>query len=121
MFLNEEKSARLLDQIEANIRDKGLAGIDFDFEYLLKEYGEAYAAFIRKTSQRLNPEGYIVMVAAAPKTYAEQPGLLYEGHNYRLLGEAANLVLLMTYEWGYTYGPGPSHRRSLCRPLSMEL
>lgn len=105
VFRDAEKSERLLDQIEATIREKGLAGIDFDFEYLLAEDKEAYAAFIRKTSLRLNPSGYIVMVAAAPKTYADQPGQLYEGHDYRLLGEAANLVLIMTYEWGYTYGP----------------
>ena len=30
---------------------------------------------------------------------------LYEGKDYRALGEAADHVLLMTYEWGYTYGP----------------
>ena len=34
-----------------------------------------------------------------------QTGLLYEGKDYGLLGEAADYVLLMTYEWGYTYGP----------------
>ena len=32
-------------------------------------------------------------------------GLLYEGHDYSKLGEAADRVLAMTYEWGYTYGP----------------
>ena len=42
-------------------------------------------------------------VALAPKTSAEQPGLLYEGKDYGGLGEAANQVLLMTYEWGYSY------------------
>ncbi len=30
---------------------------------------------------------------------------MYEGHDYRALGEVADSVLLMTYEWGYTYGP----------------
>jgi len=40
----------------------------------------------------------------APKTSVTQPGVLYEGHDYKALGEAANAVLLMTYEWGYTYG-----------------
>ena len=44
-------------------------------------------------------------MALAPKTYAQQPGVLYEGHDYAALGEAADAVLLMTYEWGYTYGP----------------
>ena len=41
----------------------------------------------------------------APKTSADQPGLLYEGKDYRALGMIANSVLVMTYEWGYTYGP----------------
>jgi len=31
--------------------------------------------------------------------------VLYEGKDYRALGEAADHLLLMTYEWGYTYGP----------------
>lgn len=30
---------------------------------------------------------------------------MYEGKDYALLGSAADSVLLMTYEWGYTYGP----------------
>ena len=45
--------------------------------------------------ERLNPAP--VIVALAPKTYADQPGLLYEGHDYALLGAAADAVLLMTY------------------------
>jgi spore germination protein len=53
----------------------------------------------------MNAEGYQVSVALAPKTSAEQKGLLYEGKDYGLLGAAANHVLLMTYEWGYTFGP----------------
>ena len=32
-------------------------------------------------------------------------GLLYEAHNYATLGAVADEVLLMTYEWGYTFGP----------------
>ena len=44
-------------------------------------------------------------MALAPKSSGDQPGLLYEGHDYPALGQAADAVLLMTYEWGYTYGP----------------
>ena len=31
--------------------------------------------------------------------------MLYEAHDYSALGAAADYVFLMTYEWGYTYGP----------------
>ena len=53
----------------------------------------------------MNERGYFVTVALAPKTSSGQPGLLYEGMDYALLGNASDGVLLMTYEWGYTYGP----------------
>ena len=49
--------------------------------------------------------GIPVLVAVAPKSYANQPGLLYEGMDYAGLGRAADLIFLMTYEWGYAYGP----------------
>ncbi len=102
---NPETRARLIENILKNIQTKGLGGVDFDFEFLFPKDREAYASFVRETAERLNPLGYMVAVALAPKTYAEQPGLLYEGHDYALMGQAANLTLLMTYEWGYMFGP----------------
>lgn len=97
--------AALIDNIQATMQAKGYQGLDVDFEFVFAEDALPYAAFIRALSERLNPLGYPVVVALAPKISADQPGLLYEGHNYRELGAAANEVLLMTYEWGYTYGP----------------
>lgn len=95
----------LIDNIERQLAQRGYRGLDVDFEFVFPEDAMPYAQFIRNLAARLNPLGYPVIVALAPKTSADQPGLLYEGHNYRALGAAANEVLLMTYEWGYTYGP----------------
>ena len=50
------------------------------------------------------PLGIQVFVALAPKYSADQEGLLYEGHDYSGMGEAADGVILMTYEWGYSRG-----------------
>ena len=66
---------------------------------------EAYASFVEQTRQRLNPEGYMVAACPCAENLCRAAGLLYEGHDYALLGEAANLALLMTYEWGYMFGP----------------
>lgn len=95
----------LIDNVEKAIDKKGYRGLDVDFEYLDRDLAEEYAAFITALRQRLNPKGIPVLVALAPKPSASQQGLLYEAHDYALLGEAANAVLLMTYEWGYRYGP----------------
>ena len=95
----------LLEEVMETISAKGYRGLDVDFEYIPAAQREDYAAFIRALRLRLAPLGLPVVAALAPKTYAAQPGLLYEAHDYALLGAAADYVLLMTYEWGYTAGP----------------
>ena len=95
----------MVSDILSTMEQKGYRVLDVDFEFIPPEDAVPYANFIARLHNTLAPLGIPVIVALAPKTSADQPGLLYEGHNYRLLGEAADAVLLMTYEWGYTYGP----------------
>lgn len=95
----------LIGQLVETVQEKGFRGVDIDFEYILAEDAEAFAEFVGNVRLAINEIGYPVSVALAPKTSDDQPGLLYAGKNYALLGEAADKVLLMTYEWGYTYGP----------------
>lgn len=105
LFGSAELQSRLIDSIIANMQAKGYTALDVDFEFLGSENAESYAEFIALCRERLHSYGYGVMTALAPKTSDNQQGALYEGHDYALLGEAADAVLLMTYEWGYTYGP----------------
>ena len=104
VFNNPAALDNLIASILQNIRTKGLAGIDFDFEYLPAEYADDYVNLVQRTRDVLAPEGYTTTVALAPKVSANQPGVLYEGHDYRGMGQAADYCLIMTYEWGYTYG-----------------
>lgn len=97
--------AALLTQIADMVRVKGFAGVDVDFEYLPGYLSGAYAAFLEHLRRILRPIGRFLWVALAPKTSADQRGLLYEGHDYAALGAAVDAALLMTYEWGYTAGP----------------
>lgn len=102
---NEDIQQRLIWELGRTMQERGFGGLDIDFEYILAEDRLAFAAFVRRVREVMNLFGYKVSVALAPKTSADQPGLLYEGVDYRLLGEAADRVLLMTYEWGYSQGP----------------
>ncbi|WP_455713975.1 glycosyl hydrolase family 18 protein [Anaerosporobacter sp.] len=105
-ILNDiEAQNRLIENILANLEEKQYYGLDIDFEYIYPDDREAYINFIQNVTTKLNAEGFQVMVALAPKISSDQPGLLYEAHDYKGLGAVANKVLLMTYEWGYTYGP----------------
>lgn len=105
MFINAEGQARLIENIVANIQAKGYVGLDIDFEFILPEDRELFIGFIQNVKNALEPLGLLTLVALAPKTSGEMTGLLYEAHDYPAIGAIADEVLLMTYEWGYTFGP----------------
>lgn len=96
---------RLIRELWAAVQEKGYQIVNVDFEYVLPEDRMPFVDFIRRLRVIFNLYGIRVTVALAPKTSDDQQGLLYEGIDYAALGEAANGVFLMTYEWGYTYGP----------------
>ncbi len=103
MFVNAQGQDRLIDNIIANMKAKGYAGLDIDFEFVLPEDKQLFLEFVTNVQNRLSAQGLFTMVALAPKTSGEMTGLLYEAHDYPTIGAAADRVLLMTYEWGYTY------------------
>ena len=105
-LLNDEAMQdKLIAQLIEVMRDKGYYGANIDFEYVYAEDRDKFSEFVRKSAERMNAAGFVLTAALVPKTSADQAGLLYEGHHYRALGEAADWVILMTYEWGYAYGP----------------
>ena len=83
----------------------GYVGVDIDFEYILAEDRDAFTEFVRQVAEQMRANGFHTSIALAPKTSADQKGVLYEGKDYRALGEIVDHALIMTYEWGYTYGP----------------
>lgn len=109
MFYNQEAQTTLINNLVTTLQAKGYMGIDIDFEFILPEDKDAFLNFIKAVNTRLDQAGLITFVALAPKTSGEMKGLLYEAHDYPTIGAVADKVLLMTYEWGYTYGPpGPT-------------
>ncbi len=95
----------LIKNLFSIMYQKGYAGVDIDFEYILAEDRDAFTEFVRQVAEQMRANGFHTSIALAPKTSADQPGILYEGKDYRALGEIVDHALIMTYEWGYTYGP----------------
>ncbi len=102
MFINPTGQANLINNIVTTMQAKGYVGLDIDFEFVLPEDKQNFLNFITAVNERLNEEGLITFVALAPKTSGEMTGLLYEAHDYPTIGAVADMILLMTYEWGYT-------------------
>ncbi len=102
---SEQIQNTLIDNVIAVLDAKGYYGLNLDLEYVYPEDREKYNSFIRKITSRLEPLGYLVTSSIAPKQTATQRGRLYEAHDYPVHGRLLNYVIIMTYEWGYTYGP----------------
>lgn len=102
---NPTARTQLKNEIVYALNNKGFQGLDIDFEFIMAADRQAFVDFVTYMQESISPLGYPVSVALAPKTSDTQEGLVYEGKDYAGLGAAADYVLLMTYEWGYTYGP----------------
>ena len=105
VFNNTLLQEKLIAGILVVMQQKGYVGLDIDMEFIPADLKEAYINFIENVTRQLNQYGYFVNVDLAPKVSATQQGLLYESHDYARIGQIVDRVLLMTYEWGYTYGP----------------
>ena len=99
---NEAAQERLLEELLQTMERKHFRELNIDFEFVPAENRQDLTKFVRLAGERLP---WPVSVCLAPKTSRTQRGLLYEGKDYAALGEAADRLLLMTYEWGYKYGP----------------
>lgn len=102
---NKNVQEVLLQNIIGVMKSKGYVALNVDFENVLAEDRELYNQFMELAVSTLHPQGYLVSSALAPKLSAEQHGLLYTAHDYPAHGRIADFVVLMTYEWGWRFGP----------------
>jgi spore germination protein len=100
-----EAQGTLLSNVITTMKSKRYQGLNIDFENVSPGDREAYNQFLQRAADRLHREGYFVSSSLAPKTSADQKGLLYEAHDYPAHGRILDFVVLMTYEWGYRKGP----------------
>ena len=90
----------ILEKLNNSIFD----GVNIDFEYIKKENADDLVSLVKELKEKIQNK-YLLSICLAPKTRIDQKGTLYEGHKYKELGEQVDFVILMTYEWGYTFGP----------------
>lgn len=105
ILVNTTVQNTFISNVLSTLKSKGYYGLNLDFEYLYPNDKESYNNFLRKISAELKSSGFILITSLAPKTSGKQAGLLYEAHDYPVHGEVADRVVLMTYEWGFTYSP----------------
>ncbi|MBE5735487.1 MAG: LysM peptidoglycan-binding domain-containing protein [Clostridiales bacterium] len=104
LFVSENATNNFVSNVLDIMAREGYYGLNVDFEYLHPEDRQLYNDFLANLSTVLHQNGYILAVAVAPKTSDNMQGVLYEAHDYMRIGEVSDIVIIMTYEWGYLYG-----------------
>ena len=104
VIADEEVKTKLIQNVMEYLDRRNYFGLNIDFEYVREEDRTLYTQFLLDFAAALRRVGYSFSVALAPKISQEQSGLLYTAHDYAAVGSIADKVIIMTYEWGYTYG-----------------
>ncbi|MGG3801738.1 glycosyl hydrolase family 18 protein [Metabacillus fastidiosus] len=102
-----EKRKKLIQNIFQLLHENDLKGVIIDFERLKPEDRTHYNIFIKELGQRLHPVGMEIAVAVPPMQGDKTPSY-YAGYDYKTLGQHADFLFLMTYDWHWFGGPaGP--------------
>ncbi len=103
VFTDQTVQDAAVANILAALARRRCGGVNLNLEYVYPYDRESYNQFLRRLSGLLHERGWYLVTAVAPKESAGQEGLLYSAHDYAAHGRWADWVVLMTYEWGYTY------------------
>ena len=103
VFTDQQVQDAAIENIFEALSRRRYAGVNLNIEYVYPYDRESYNQFLRRISGLLHERGWYLTTAIAPKESADQEGLLYTAHDYAAHGRWADWVVLMTYEWGYTY------------------
>ena len=103
VFTDRQVQDRFFENLFSALHQKPYYGVNFNIEYVFPYDRDSYSQFLRRASEALHAQGYFLSTAIAPKESDSQEGILYSAHDYEAHGRWADRVIIMTYEWGYTY------------------
>ncbi|HWJ02953.1 MAG TPA: glycoside hydrolase family 18 protein, partial [Verrucomicrobiae bacterium] len=96
---------RLIQNILNHLRTRRYHGLNIDFERVKPEDRNLLNTFLMDLGTRMRSAGFSFSTALAPKTSDWATGEWHGAHDYRAHGRAADFVIIMTYEWGWSGGP----------------
>lgn len=93
----------LVRSITNLVRQKGYGGASIDFEFVPPARRNDFSAFLRELKAALGT--LILHVSVHAKTADIPDNRIVGGHDYRAIGNAADIVAVMTIDYGYPTGP----------------
>jgi spore germination protein len=102
---NDELTENLIDSIIDTLRKNNFYGVMVTFQYLDEPYLKLYENYVTKLSDRLKKEGYKAFIILTPVYIIDENKVVFKKINYSYIGEKADGIILMNYNWGVNYNP----------------
>jgi len=98
----------LINNLISVLDSKDYYGVNITTPYIQPEDRHLYVDFIRKFSARLKAEGYRPFLTLTRSGFELLTNVSYDDMQYDILGDLVDEVIIITYEWGFSYGLPPS-------------
>ena len=93
----------LIGDIIKKVTDKKYSGVLLDFEYVPREYAKDYVKLLERIDEKLGSGGRRLFSALLSNSYGGESEKLWEGDDYKEIGEITDSTVLQTYGWGNMY------------------
>ncbi len=100
---NAERRAVLVQNLVTKVIEKGYAGVSIDFEFVPAERRNDFTAFLTELKKGLGNR--ILQLNAHAKSSDMPTNRLVGFLDYKATGEVADIVSIMTIDYGYAIGP----------------
>lgn len=108
ILVDEDIQDILINSLISMLKNKGYYGVNFKTPYIRPEDRPLFVEFIKKLSNRLNLEGFKIFITLTISVYELLSNIKYDKLQYSDLGQFADKILVMSYEFGYTFGISPA-------------
>ncbi len=94
---------RLIEQLMKVIQEKGYGGVSIDFEFIPPAQRKDFITFLEELKESLGERTLHVNVHSKTEDSLTNP--ITGGHDYAAIGKVADIVAVMTMDYGYPGGP----------------
>lgn len=105
LLLNEDYQNRQIDNLLIILRAKGYSGVNLSFEYISISNIQLYEAYLKNITQRLNREGYLVIITINPNIINVYNEIRFAQIDYHTLENIVQDIIFMSYEWAKKLNP----------------
>lgn len=102
---DKKVQCRFFQSVAELLKQSPYYGVNLNFTYLHGFDRDAYTRFFRSFANYLHALGVIVITALPPQTENFLNDPLSGAFDYRAIGEAADYVILLSYDWGNRSSP----------------